>query len=149
MIKLKKATNIISIVLILCYIIFLIIGWKNFPDEIPTHFNAAGVADEFGSKSALFIEPAAMIGLFLLLAIVECFPRIWNIPIEVTEENAEDVERIIHNMFGVIKIAIVLICAYSGFMCINTGFPSWPIWLMAAIILLSLSFSIYRLYKCR
>lgn len=125
------------------------IGWKNFPDEVPTHFNVAGVADVFGSKSSLVIEPAAMIGLFLLLTIVECFPRIWNIPIGVTEENAEDVERIIHNLFGVIKIAIVLICAYSGFMCINTGFPSWPIWLMAAVILLSLSFSIYRLYKFR
>lgn len=145
----RKATNIISVVLILCYIAFLIIGWKNFPNEVPTHFNAAGVTDEFGSKSTLLIEPAAMIGLFLLLAIVECFPRIWNIPIEVTEDNVEDVERIFRGMFGVVKIAIVLICAYSGFMCIYAGIPSWPIWLMSVVILITIAFSIYMLFKCR
>ena len=65
----RKATNIISIVLILLYIAFLVIGWSSFPSELPTHFNASGVADNFGPKSSLLIDPAAMIGLFLLLAV--------------------------------------------------------------------------------
>lgn len=145
----KKATNIIGAVMILGYIIFLVIGWKSFPDEIPTHFNAAGVADSFGSKSSLLVEPAVMTGLFLLLAVVECFPRIWNIPVEVTEDNAEPIEGICHNMFGVIKIAIILTCVFTGLMCIVPGFPSWPMWLMVAVILFTIAFSIIGIYKYR
>ena len=86
----KKTTNIISIVLILLYIAFMIIGWKSFPEKVPTHFGRNGVADSYGGRSSLLIEPAVMLGLFLLLAIVENFPRLWNIPVEVTEDNAAE-----------------------------------------------------------
>jgi len=54
----------------------------------------------------------------LLLAIVEHFPKIWNIPIEVIEDNEEEVLTTCYIMFGILKISIVLICAFSGFMCI-------------------------------
>ena len=145
----KKITNITGIVMILAYIAFLAIGWKTFPDEVPTHFSAVGVADEFGSKTSLFIEPAVMIGLFLLLAIVEHFPKIWNIPIEVNEDNEEDVLKACYGMFGAMKISIVLICAFSGFMCIYRDFPSWPTIMMVVIILFAIALAVFKIYKCK
>lgn len=117
----RKVTNITSIVMILGYLAFLAIGWKTFPNEVPTHFSAIGVADSYGDKTSLFIEPAVMIGLFLLLAIVEHFP----------------------------KISIVLICAFSGFMCIYEDFPSWPMIMMIVIILFTIAISVFRIYKCK
>ena len=144
----RKITNITSIVMILGYIAFLAIGWKSFPGEVPTHFSALGVADSYGAKTSLFVEPAVMAGLFLLLAIVENFPKIWNIPVEVTEDNEEDILNACYCMFGVLKISIILICAFSGFMCIYTGFPTWPTILMVVIILLTIAISVYRIYKC-
>lgn len=145
-IDMRKATNIIGIVLILLYIAFLVIGWNSFPSELPTHFNAAGVADEFGPKNSLFMEPAVMTGLFILLAVVESFPKIWNIPAEVIDDNEEEVLKTCYLMFGIIKIAIILVCAFAGFMCIYSGFPSWPMYLMIVIILLTLAVSAFKIY---
>ena len=142
----RKTTNIISIVLILLYIAFLVIGWSSFPSELPTHFNASGVADNFGPKSSLLIDPAAMIGLFLLLAVVETFPKIWNIPAEVIEDNEENVLKTCYMMFGILKIAIILICAFAGFMCIYSGFPSWPMYFMIGVILLTIVISVIKIY---
>jgi len=145
----RKVTNITSIVMILGYLAFLVIGWKTFPNEVPTHFSAIGVADSYGDKTSLFIEPAVMIGLFLLLAIVEHFPKIWNIPIEVIEDNEEEVLKTCYIMFGILKISIVLICAFSGFMCIYEDFPSWPMIMMIVIILFTIAISVFRIYKCK
>ena len=145
----RKATNIISVVLILLYIAFLVIGWKSFPDEVITHFNAAGVADGFGPKSSLIIDPAAMTGLFILLAVVESFPKIWNIPAEIIDDNEETVLSTCYLMFGILKIAIILVCAFAGLMCIYSGFPSWPLYLMVAVILLTVAVSAIRIYGSR
>ncbi len=142
----RKATNIISIVLIVLYIVFLVIGWKSFPAEVPTHFNAPGVADKFGAKSSLWIDPAAMIGLFLLLAIVERFPKIWNIPAEVIEDDTEGVLNTCFLMFGILKIAIILVCACAGFMCIFQGFPSWPMNVAIGVVLITIAVAAIKIY---
>lgn len=143
----RKATNIISIVLIVLYIAFLAIGWSSFPEELPTHFNAAGVADSFGPKSSLLVEPAVMIGLFLLLAVVERFPKLWNIPAEVIDDDEEGVLNTVYMMLGIIKIAIILVCPFAGFMSIYPEFPSWPMYLMVGIILLTVVAGIFKIYR--
>ena len=141
----RKATNIISVVLIVLYIAFLAIGWNSFPSEVPTHFTA-GVADKFGSKRTLLVDPAAMIGLFLLLAIVESFPKIWNIPVKITEDNEKAVLSICYAMFGIIKIAIILVCAFAGIKCIYQEFPEWPMNLMVGVIIVTIAISVFKLY---
>ena len=90
-----------------------------------------------------------MIGLFLLLAVVEHFPKIWNIPVEVTVDNEEDILKTCYGMFGIIKISVILICAFSGFMCIYEGFPSWPMIMMVVVILFTIAVSVFRIYKCK
>lgn len=143
----KRISNIISACLIAAYVAFLAIRWSSFPDELPTHFNAAGVADSYGSKASLLIEPIVMLGLFILLAVVECFPGIWNIPVHVTKANEAEVMGICYMLFGVLKISVILICAFSGFMCVFAGFPVWPTYLMIGVILVSLILSIVRLAR--
>jgi len=145
----RKITNLLSLLLIMGYVIFLIIGWGSFPDEVPSHFNAAGVADEFGTKSSLLIEPAVMLGLFLLLAIVECFPNLWNLPIQVSQEDTPAVLNICYVLFGIVKITMILICAFSGFMCIYAGFPVWPMYTMIGITLVGIAVCIVKIMKYR
>lgn len=147
--RLKRVFNIVSIGLIASYVLFLVIEWKNFPAEIPTHFSAVDVPDEFGSKTSLLIEPATMVGLFLLLAIVECFPQIWNIPVYVTKENEAEILTICTIMFGLLKIEIILICAYTGLMCVYSTLPSWPMFFLIVMLLGSIAWSVFRLFKFR
>ena len=48
--KISRVSTIISAIMLLTYIIVLISIWSRIPDTVPTHFNAAGVADSYGSK---------------------------------------------------------------------------------------------------
>lgn len=143
----RKISNIICIVLIIAFAVFLAAGWSGFPEEVPTHFNLSGTADSFGPRSTLLRDLAVMAGLFILLAVVESFPRIWNIPVEVTEDNKDDILSAIYLMFAVVKTSIVLICAISSFMCIYQGFPVWPMYLLIVIMLFTIVFTIFRVLK--
>ncbi|MCR4670832.1 MAG: DUF1648 domain-containing protein [Saccharofermentans sp.] len=146
----RKISNIICIVLIAAFAVFLALGWNGFPEEVPTHFDLSGLADSFGPKNTLLRDLAVMAGLFLLLAIVESFPGIWNIPVEVTEDNKEAILRIFYTMFAVIKISVVLICAYSTFMCIYyPGFSSAPMMLLAGVIVITILASTFLVFKFR
>ena len=55
--KISRVSTIISAIMLLTYIIVLISIWSRIPDTVPTHFNAAGVADSYGSKRNLVFEP--------------------------------------------------------------------------------------------
>lgn len=85
--------------------------------EVTVAFNAAGVADEFGTKSSLLIEPAVL--------------------------------NICYALFGIVKITMILICAFSGFMCIYAGFPVWPMYTMIGITLVGIGVCIVKIMKYR
>lgn len=42
------------------------IHWSNLPEQVPMHFNLAGEANRWGSKSELFILPAMSLGMWAL-----------------------------------------------------------------------------------
>ncbi len=48
--------------------VYLALIWDTLPDQVPTHFNISGEADDWSSKTALLWIPGAMcIGMYLLL----------------------------------------------------------------------------------
>lgn len=62
--------------------------YSDLPDLIPTHFNASGDADKFGSKNTIFILPvlsAVLVGGVVWLA---KFPHRFNYLHKITPENA-------------------------------------------------------------
>ncbi len=64
MIKKNLKMLIITSVIILLPIVAGLILWNKFPDEIPIHFNAQGVADGFGGKGlAVFGMPLLMLAV--------------------------------------------------------------------------------------
>jgi len=89
--KIRLITNLISILLIIGYTVFLTACWSNIPETVPTHFNALGKADAYGSKWSLIAEPILMTALFLLLAVVERFPSAMNFPVKITGKQEQTV----------------------------------------------------------
>ena len=87
--KISRVSTIISAIMLLIYVIVRISIWSRIPDTVPTHFNAAGVADSYGSKRSLVFEPVFAAFLLLFLSLMERIPAIWNFPVAVTEENKE------------------------------------------------------------
>lgn len=63
-----------------------------FPDlreQIPTHFNASGEADKFGSKNTIFLMPVLSLVMVAIFVFLSKFPHKFNYLNKITPENAE------------------------------------------------------------
>lgn len=85
---LEKFANIVGIAGILVMVLLVALNWSNLPDTVPTHFNAAGDADGWGSKYTLLILPVIAVFSHILLEVVERKPHTHNYPVRFREENA-------------------------------------------------------------
>lgn len=83
-----KLIEIFSWLLFVLMWVIPIISYSLLPDTIPTHFNAAGEADDWGSKLSVYILPVIGTLLFILLTVINRFPHIFNYSVEITQENA-------------------------------------------------------------
>lgn len=67
----------------------LAIGYYGgLPEQIPTHFNASGVADKFGSRNTIFLLPVFAIILSAGMMLLLRYPHKFNYLNKITPENA-------------------------------------------------------------
>jgi len=74
-------------------VIFLLIAipafyYNQLPDKVPTHFDAAGNPDDYGSKQMIWLLPVIGIFLFAVLHQVTKYPHTFNYLKAITEDNA-------------------------------------------------------------
>jgi uncharacterized membrane protein len=132
--RLRLISNIISVLLIGGYVVFLTAFWRDIPETVPTHFNALGKADAYGSKGSLIAEVVIMASLFLLLAVVEWFPSAWNFPVKLTAENKARLYAIGFAMIGAMKVLMVCMFINVGLSSIFADYPVWPLYLLLVLI---------------
>jgi len=109
--KLQLALEIVALLLLVGMITFVDIQWNQLPQQIPSHYNAMGEIDSWGSKTQVLFMPVLSILLYVLIAAVSFFPKIWNVPTKVTNENKEIVYRYTKNLLLAIKVEMM--CAFS------------------------------------
>ena len=80
--------ELINFTLLILIWIYPIMVYSDLPDTIPTHLNAQGEPDDFGSKATVWILPAIGTFTFFLIFILNRFPHIHNYMVNITEENA-------------------------------------------------------------
>ena len=131
-IAVRLANLCCAVILVYCWL-NLILSWNGIPESIPGHYNAAGVADRWGSRMELWILPAVTTVFYIGISIVERFPGIWNTGVEVTEENRERVYGVLLFMITAMKL---LLCAdftvMSGYQIRQENLPVWflPVFLV-------------------
>jgi len=147
--KIRLISNIISISLLVGYTIFLIIVWRKIPNVLPTHFEAAVEADSYGKKITLILMP--ILGYMILFAIIffERFPNIWNFPVEVTDRNRNRLYMLSFQMMAVVKIMMVVLFIYIGFLTIYYPMPIWPMYLIFGIMFGAIILSIVRMIRAK
>ncbi len=72
----------LGLLLLAAATVFTLLHWRSLPDAIPTHFNAAGLPESYGSKGSLvslLIFGWVAYGLFTVLSY---FPQTWNLPVK-------------------------------------------------------------------
>jgi len=109
MISLREACSIVALVAIVAGVW---LAWPQLPERIPTHFLAAGAPDGYGPKAAIWFLPAISIFLYLLLTVVTRFPRSFNYPVKVTDENRPRLEPLALGLLGWVKAEVLFILAW-------------------------------------
>lgn len=118
--------NILSALVLLADYGLLVILWNQIPENIPTHYNFQGQIDNYGDKTSLLIFVGIATALFILLTVLEHFPRIWNTGVTVTNENRETVYKILKNMLVTLKFVIMLtFTAINFFSVFSVSLPAW------------------------
>lgn len=107
----RKFANVISLLLVAGAIVASVIAYPNLPEQVPTHWNAAGEIDGYsGRLTAVIMGPALAAGILVLM---------WLIPVISPKGFRTEGFQGVINVFQVVLVAFM---AGIGGMIIAAGF---------------------------
>ena len=127
--------------------------FSTLPDTIPTHFNASGEADGFGSKASIIGLPVIASLLFVGLTVLNRYPHIFNYPTAITEDNALRLYTLAMRMLRYLKLVLVLVFGGIEFMTIQhatrkaAGLGAWFLPLTLVLIFIPLIYFVIKSIK--
>lgn len=106
------------------FLLFLIalpiIFLKDMPDEIPVHFNAAGLPDGYGSRSTIWLLPIIGTVMYVLMTVLSFFPQIYNFPVKITPDNVIVQYRLATRLMRILKTVILMTFSFILYQTIKT-----------------------------
>ncbi len=125
------------------------------PATIPTHFNAYGKVDDYGSKATILILPIISSVLFIGLTILNKYPQIFNFPSEITEENALKQYTLATRMIRILKLSLALvfslifiqICLASSGITVGFGILLLPVTLL--LIFVPIGYFVIKMFRSK
>jgi len=152
---LEKLLEVTAALGIIINLIILIKFFSMLPNTIPTHFDAAGTPDNWGSKGALLILPIVAFVLYALLTLLSRFPHIYNYLTEITDENAKAQYHNARTLMICLKTEIIFTFSYIQWLTIAVALgkanglgPAFIIIFLAAIFG-TIGYYIYRSIKLK
>ncbi|WP_026374362.1 DUF1648 domain-containing protein [Agrococcus lahaulensis] len=116
-----RALRILALLCVAAITLWLLLRYTALPETIPTHFDATGEADAFGSRSSVLLLAGVMVVLAALLAWLSTKPRHLNYLAHLTDENAQRVYREGERLLVWLLAALVPI--YLGLLLSMLGGP--------------------------
>lgn len=107
--KFQKRTELLSVIALCFLLIYLVSNWSSIPARIPSHYDMNGVITAWSSKSSLLLLPVISLAIYALLTVVLFFPKTWNIPVKITDENRARVYAVTRSMLCVLKLLTMLL----------------------------------------
>ena len=124
--------------------------FSTLPDTIPTHFNASGEADGFGSKASIIGLPVIASLLFVGLTVLNRYPHIFNYPTAITEDNALRLYTLATRMLRYLKLVLLVVFGGIGFMTVQhatgkaAGLGAWFLPLTLVLIFIPLIYFVIK-----
>lgn len=116
--RIMEAIGVSFLVVIWVWVIYF---YPELPDKIPTHFNASGEADDFGTKINLFILPVLATVLYFVLLLISRKPRLYNYPVSVEPGNLKLLYQLGSRTVRWIALFIVIIFGIIIYSTIQTA----------------------------
>ena len=136
----QQMLNSLALVALIGFVIFFLLKWPGLPDPIPRHYNAAGEPDAYGSKYTLMILPLLAIAIYFTFNYLNQKPYIFNYPVKITEENAEQQYTLAMNMMSALSTGVILTFFYISWRTVsiaNQEVSGLGWWFMPAFLLLT------------
>ena len=130
-------------------------SYSSLPDTIPTHFNAAGEADDYGRKASIFGLPVIASLLYIGLTLLNRVPHIFNFPTPVTQDNALRQYTNATRMIRYLKLILVLVFAGISFQTIQQakgigeGLGVWFLPLTLVLIFMPLLYFMIKSFQTK
>lgn len=152
-------------VLVVITLYLALANYQAMPEQIPTHFNTAGLPDEWGDKTILgiFSLPLLQITLYAILSgLALVFTRrkdirdIINIPNrdKLSSEQLEKIRAIIVDGMTVLNLIAATMLFYIQFGMIQVARGNWIgigpyVWLFTVSTVAACGWMLYRIYVVR
>ena len=148
-----KLTELLGWLILLAIWTLTISHYSTLPETIPTHYNAAGEADGFGSKASIIGLPVIATLLYIGLTLLNRVPHIFNFPTPVTQDNALSRYTNATRMIRYLKLILVLVFAGISFQTIQQangageGLGVWFLPLTLVLIFIPLLYFVIKSIK--
>jgi len=86
-------------------------GPHPLPGRFPTHFDAAGNPNGWGTPAMLLLLPIVGVALYAVITLVSRFPAAFNYPVRIRALARQQVESITLDMIAWIKVELLLLFA--------------------------------------
>jgi uncharacterized membrane protein len=154
--ELNQADTILEIAgwIALCLLwLMALINYKSLPASIPTHFNATGQVDDYGSRATILALPIIGTVLFVGMTILNRFPHVFNYPVKITPENMLKQYTWATRMIRVLKMTVIIVFMLIVWLTNSTAIKGsgeqviWFLPMILAVIFVPLGFYIYKSFK--
>ncbi len=110
------------------------VRWNKLPDKIPTHFELNGEPNGFGGKKMLIVLLVVMVAITGLMYLSEMFPKMWNLPVKITDSNREFVYRTVKYFMEVETIIMITLLAGPIIAIVfSKTYPGWIIFIQLGV----------------
>lgn len=124
--------------------------FSKLPDQIPSHYNAAGQADDFSDRTHIFVLPIVATVIYIGMTLLNKHPHIYNYPATVTKENARRLYTSATKLIRVLKLTVVVIFSGIVFMTYRTsltngdGLGAWFLPFAVGLMILPIIFYLVK-----
>lgn len=143
---LTRTVRIAALVAAVAVAGWVLLLYPAMPQTVPTHFDVTGTPDAWGDKSSVLALVAVSVVLPAALGWLSTKPRWFNLPVPITEENAQRLYREGERMLVWMMVPIVAL--FAGIALSLVGMPVAPLpWIGGAGMLAVLAVGIVRMLR--
>jgi uncharacterized membrane protein len=128
-------------------------GPHPLPGQIPTHFDARGQVNGWGSPRSLFFFLLFSIAMYLLLTVVSRFPSLFNYPVKVTELNRPQLEQLALSLLSWTKAEMLVFFVWIEFAMVQAarypdrGLAPYPLGVFGVIVIATIFGHIVAMFR--
>lgn len=138
------------LVLLIAVWVFIIIALQKAPDIVPTHFDAAGRPNSYGSKFGILIPTIITTIAAVSMMVCAYFPHKINLPTQITTPHQYELAIRMLRIMGLILLALTASIGYMSLVLGAHGAPSAvPILAVVGLLFVVIIVFTFLIYKAK